>query len=110
VRWLRGFADGLQNHESSALLGHAAHKIEHRINDSPDQVASEGAHQHGVHIIGPRRGHSKRAGEGGDHDQAEEHFGDALARPEHGPGNSRMPLMFTPSDTPVMRLDQLLLD
>ena len=36
-----------------ALLGPAAHAMEHRINDAPRQITPKGTHDHRVYIIGP---------------------------------------------------------
>ena len=71
---------------SAALLGQAAHEIQHAVNDAPGQIAAQRADEHRADFVAARLGDAERAGEGEDHDQAEEHLGDAVVRFEHALG------------------------
>ncbi len=75
-------AHRLEGDESSSFFGEAAHQIQHRIDDAPGDVAPERADQHRAHIFAAGLGDAERAGERQDHDQSEEHFGDAIDRVE----------------------------
>ena len=88
VRLLRGggLAHGPQRADAAPLFAQAAHEIQDAVNDAPGQVAAERADEHGADIVAARLGDTERAGEGEDHDQAKEHFGDALVRFEHALG------------------------
>ena len=80
---VRGRAHGPEDRQVAPLLGQAAHEIEDPVDDAPGQVAAERADEHRADVLAPGLGHAQRTGEGQDHDQAEEHLGDALARFEH---------------------------
>ena len=89
LRLLRigGLAHGPEGHEAAALLGQAAHQIQDAVDDAPGQVAAQRADEHRADIVAAGLGDAERAGEGEDHDQPEEHFGDALDRVEHALGD-----------------------
>ena len=46
-----GLAHGQVGHEALALVGEAAHQIQHRIDDAPGHVAPERADEHRANII-----------------------------------------------------------
>ena len=78
--WIGRFAHGAKRYQSLPLFCQTTHQIQDSVNDSPGQIASQRANEHRAHIIAPRLGHAERAGEGKDHDQAEEDFGNTINR------------------------------
>ena len=77
-----GSAHRVQRDEAAALFGEAAHQVQHRVDDAPGDVAPERADQHGADIFAAGLGDAERAGEREDHDQPEEHLGNAVDRIE----------------------------
>src|SRR5438874_9525407 len=73
--WISGFAHGAKREQSPALFRQAAHQIQHSVNDSPSQIASQRTNKHRAHLTPSRLGDTERAGESKDHDQAKKDFG-----------------------------------
>ena len=79
---IAGLAHGPEGRETPLLLGQAAHEIEDRVDEAPGQVAAQGAHEHGANVLAARPDDAQRAREGEDHDQPEQHLGQAVDRVE----------------------------
>ena len=61
------------------------HQVEHRVDDSPGEVAPEGGEQHGVDPGLARAGDAERSRDGQDHDQAEKDLGRVVDRIQDAP-------------------------
>ena len=81
--WIGGLAYGAKREQPPPLFRQAAHQIQHSVDDSPSEIASQRTNEHRAHLTPPGLGHTERAGEREDHDQAEEDFGDAVNRFQH---------------------------
>ena len=70
-----GAARTARRSQAAALLGQAAHQVQHAVDDAPGEVAAECADEHRADVLPPGLRDAERSGEGQHHDQAEQHLG-----------------------------------
>ena len=75
-----GAAHRAQGENSLSAFAEATHEIHHAVDNPPGEIAAQRPDQHFANIGTARLGSTERTGEGENHDQAKQHFRNAIDR------------------------------